>query len=159
LKYGWALSHVCGAIASCCAAFVPAAKDNHGKQYDANDLAAHASGVPRRSPAKLHVTVVLSCIPIGGIAMSHLSAHKADLLKRVRRIAGQVQAIERSLESDADCEKVLHLVAATRGAMNGLLEEVVEAHAREHVAHPDLTASQRKKGVDALLGAIRRYSK
>jgi hypothetical protein len=39
---------------------VPDAKDNYGKQYDANDLAAHASGVPRRSPAKLHVTVVLS---------------------------------------------------------------------------------------------------
>ncbi|MCC8394710.1 metal/formaldehyde-sensitive transcriptional repressor [Paraburkholderia sp. MMS20-SJTR3] len=91
--------------------------------------------------------------------MSHLSVQKDDLLKRVRRIAGQVQAIERSLESDADCEKVLHLVAATRGAMNGLLDEIVEAHALEHVAHPDLTASQRKQGVDALLAAIRRYSK
>ncbi|NML30182.1 metal/formaldehyde-sensitive transcriptional repressor [Paraburkholderia sp. G-4-1-8] len=91
--------------------------------------------------------------------MSHLSEQKDDLLKRVRRIAGQVQAIERSLESDADCEKVLHLVAATRGAMNSLLDEIVEAHAREHVAHPDLTANQRKKGVDALIAAIRRYSK
>ncbi|WP_442794089.1 metal/formaldehyde-sensitive transcriptional repressor [Paraburkholderia sp. HD33-4] len=106
-----------------------------------------------------YLVAVLSCIPIGGIRMSHLSEHKDDLLKRVRRIAGQVQAIERSLESDADCEKVLHLVAATRGAMNGLLDEIVEAHAREHVAHPDLTASQRKKGVDALIEAIRRYSK
>jgi FrmR/RcnR family transcriptional regulator, repressor of frmRAB operon len=98
-------------------------------------------------------------IPIGGIGMSHLSEGKDDLLKRVRRIAGQVQAIERSLESDADCEKVLHLVAATRGAMNGLLDEIIEAHAREHVAHPDLTANERAKGVDALIEAIRRYTK
>ncbi|MBB5445558.1 DNA-binding FrmR family transcriptional regulator [Paraburkholderia sp. WSM4177] len=111
------------------------------------------------SHQKRHLSTVLSYIPIGGICMAHLSTHKDGLLKRVRRIAGQVQAIERSLESDADCEKVLHLVAATRGAMNGLLDEIVEAHAREHVAHPDLTANQRKKGVDALIGAIRRYSK
>jgi FrmR/RcnR family transcriptional regulator, repressor of frmRAB operon len=91
--------------------------------------------------------------------MSHLSAQKDDLLKRVRRIAGQVQAVERSLESEADCEKILHLVAATRGALNGLMDEIIEAHAREHVAHPDLSADQRSKGVDALIEAIRRYSK
>lgn len=91
--------------------------------------------------------------------MAHLSAQKDDLLKRVRRIAGQVQAVERSLESDADCEKILHLLAATRGALNGLLDQVLEAHAREHVAHPDLTAAERRKGVDALIEAIRRYSK
>lgn len=91
--------------------------------------------------------------------MSHLSEGKDDLLKRVRRIAGQVQAIERSIESEADCEKILHLVAATRGAMNGLLDEIIEAHAREHVAHPGLTDTQRAKGVDALVEAIRRYTK
>lgn len=91
--------------------------------------------------------------------MSHLSAQTDDLLKRVRRIAGQVQAIERSLEAGAECEKVLHLVAATRGAMNGLLDEIIEAHAREHVAHPDLTNHERQKGVDELLEAIRRYSR
>ncbi|WP_061128552.1 metal/formaldehyde-sensitive transcriptional repressor [Caballeronia catudaia] len=91
--------------------------------------------------------------------MAHLSQNKDELLKRVRRIAGQVQAIERSLESDADCEKVLHLAAATRGAMNGLLDEIVEAHAREHVAHPDLTAAEREEGLVALIEAIRRYTK
>lgn len=91
--------------------------------------------------------------------MSHLSEQKDDLLKRVHRIAGQVQAIERSIEGGAECEKVLHLVAATRGAMNGLLDEIIEAHAREHVAHPGLTDQQRQQGVDELLEAIRRYSR
>ena len=66
--------------------------------------------------------------------MSHIHEHKDDLLKRVRRIAGQVQAVERALESDADCAKTLHLVAAIRGAVNGLLEQFIDAHAREHVA-------------------------
>ncbi|OZI49852.1 metal/formaldehyde-sensitive transcriptional repressor [Bordetella genomosp. 4] len=91
--------------------------------------------------------------------MSHLSTHKDELLKRVQRIAGQVQAVQRSLETEADCDKILHLVAATRGALNGLLDELLEAHAREHVAHPDLTEDERQQGVEALVTAIRRYSK
>lgn len=91
--------------------------------------------------------------------MSHLSTHKDELLKRVQRIAGQVQAVQRSLETEADCDKILHLVAATRGALNGLLDELLEAHAREHVAHPNLTEDERQQGVEALVTAIRRYSK
>ncbi len=96
---------------------------------------------------------------LGGYAMSHLSDHKDELLKRTQRIAGQVQAIQRSLETEADCESILHLVAATRGALNGLLDEILEAHAREHVAHPGLTPDARSKGLEALVSAIRRYSK
>ncbi|MDR6235848.1 metal/formaldehyde-sensitive transcriptional repressor [Pseudomonas oryzihabitans] len=91
--------------------------------------------------------------------MSHMKASKDDLLKRVKRIAGQVQAIERALEEDADCAKTLHLVAATRGALNGLLEEIVEEHAREHVARPGLSDEERAEGVEQLLEAIRRYGK
>ena len=91
--------------------------------------------------------------------MSHMKASKDDLLKRVKRIAGQVQAIERALEEDADCAKTMHLVAATRGALNGLLEEIVEEHAREHVARPGLSDEERAEGVEQLLEAIRRYGK
>jgi len=91
--------------------------------------------------------------------MAHLHDDKDNLLKRVRRIAGQVQAIERSIESETDCAKTLHLVAATRGAINGLLDQIIEAHAREHVAHPDLSDEARAQGLDELLEAIRRYSK
>jgi len=91
--------------------------------------------------------------------MAHVIDDKADLLKRVRRIAGQVDAIERNLEGDADCAKTLHLVAATRGAINGLLDQIIEAHAREHVAHPDLSDENRAQGLEELLEAIRRYSK
>ncbi|MGC6370775.1 metal/formaldehyde-sensitive transcriptional repressor [Pseudomonas sp. K2I15] len=91
--------------------------------------------------------------------MAHIKSGKDDLLKRVKRIAGQIQAVERALESDDDCAKTLHLVAATRGAINGLMDEIIEDHAREHVAHPDLSDEERAKGVDELLEAIRRYSK
>jgi DNA-binding FrmR family transcriptional regulator len=98
-------------------------------------------------------------IEAGEYVMGHLAATKEELLKRVKRIAGQLQAVERALESDLDCAKTLHLVAATRGAMNGLMEEIIEDHAREHVANPSLSEEERKKGVEELLEAIRRYSK
>jgi DNA-binding FrmR family transcriptional regulator len=91
--------------------------------------------------------------------MGHTHASKDDLLKRVRRIAGQVQAVERALESGADCGKTLHLVAATRGAINGLMDEIIEDHAREHVAHPELSDEARAQGLEELLEAIRRYAK
>lgn len=54
---------------------------------------------------------------------------------------------------------MLHLVAATRGAINGLMEEIIEEHARAHVAHPSLSEEARSKGVEELLEAIRRYSR
>ena len=77
----------------------------------------------------------------------------------MKRIAGQIQAIERALDSDDDCSKTLLLVASTRGAINGLMDEIIEDHAREHVANPTLSNEERAKGVDELLEAIRRYSK
>ena len=70
--------------------------------------------------------------------MGHIAANKENLLKRV---------------------KTLHLVAATRGAINGLMEEIIEDHAREHVANPALSEEERNKGVEELLEAIRRYAK
>ena len=91
--------------------------------------------------------------------MGHVRSSKDNLLKRVKRIAGQIQAIERALDSDDDCSKTLILVASTRGAINGLMDEIIEDHAREHVANPTLSNEERAKGVDELLEAIRRYSK
>lgn len=91
--------------------------------------------------------------------MSHIKTGKDDLLKRVKRIAGQIQAVERALEAEDDCAKTLHLVAATRGAINGLMDEIIEAHAREHVAKPGLSDEERTEGVEELIEAIRRYTK
>ncbi|WP_440963152.1 metal/formaldehyde-sensitive transcriptional repressor [Massilia sp. GER05] len=91
--------------------------------------------------------------------MSHTSREKAKLLARVRRIRGQVEAIERALESEAGCAEVLHLLAASRGAMNGLMAEVIEDHVREHVAAGELTEAARTEGADELLEVIRAYLK
>ncbi len=93
--------------------------------------------------------------------MSHPRApqQKQDLINRIRRIAGQVEAVERALAEDADCAVTLQRVAAVRGAVNGLMDEIVAEHLREHVAHPGLTDAERAKGAEELSVVIRRYSK
>jgi len=89
--------------------------------------------------------------------MSHLQDDEA-LVKRVRRIAGQVAAIERALVEGRDCATTLHLAAAARGAMNGLMDQIIAAHLHEHVARPGLVDSERAQGAGELIAAIRRYA-
>ncbi len=91
--------------------------------------------------------------------MSHVTEQKPQLLARVRRIAGQVGAVERAIEADAGCASVLQQVAAVRGAINGLMDELLEDHLREHVARPNLTPEERAAGAEELIAAIRRYAK
>ena len=92
--------------------------------------------------------------------MGHTSREKTKLLNRVRRIRGQVEAIERALEGENDCAQVLQLIASTRGAINGLMAEVLEDHVREHVAAPNgLSDAERAKGADELVDVIRTYFK
>jgi DNA-binding FrmR family transcriptional regulator len=62
---------------------------------------------------------------------------KQKLLRRTERIIGQVEAVKRSLEQDEDCVDVMHLISASRGAINSLMAEVVEDHIREHMIDPD----------------------
>ena len=65
--------------------------------------------------------------------MTHTVRDKHKLLARARRIRGQVEAIERALDAEAECEQIMHLLASTRAAMAGLMAEVVEDHIRTHL--------------------------
>lgn len=65
--------------------------------------------------------------------MSHTVREKQKLLNRVRRIRGQVEAIERALEEERGCNDILQQITSCRGAMNGLLAVVLEDHIRTHL--------------------------
>lgn len=91
--------------------------------------------------------------------MAHTQENSAELIARVRRIAGQVSAIERGLERGASCGEVLHLVAAVRGAVNGLLDEIIVDHLDQHVAKAGLDDAERLRASEDLKAIIRRYSK
>lgn len=90
--------------------------------------------------------------------MTHTVREKAKLLARVRRMKGQVEAIERALETEAGCERVMHLIAGVRGAMAGLMAEVVEDHVRTHLVdaekHP---GALDKDAAEQLLDVVRTY--
>ncbi|WP_256202384.1 metal-sensing transcriptional repressor [Stenotrophomonas pictorum] len=51
--------------------------------------------------------------------MAHIQRDRKKLLTRVRRIAGQVAALEQALETGDDCDAVLVQIAAAKGAMHG----------------------------------------
>ena len=91
--------------------------------------------------------------------MSHTTEHKTQLLARIRRIAGQVAAIEKAINDEAGCSAIRHQVAGVRGAVLGLMDELVEEHVLEHVAKPGLTDAERSEGASELIAAVRRYGK
>ncbi len=68
--------------------------------------------------------------------MSHVAAEKAKLLNRVRRLRGQIEAIERAVEADDECADVLQQATSCRGALDGFIAEVIEDHIREHMVEP-----------------------
>ena len=91
--------------------------------------------------------------------MSHTNSDK-KLLARVRRLKGQLEAIERALESEAPCGDILNLVASVRGAVNGLTVELIEDHIREHVSNPETDSDrERAQGAGDLIQVIRTYLK
>lgn len=92
--------------------------------------------------------------------MSHTIREKSKLLNRVSRLRGQIEAIERALEREVDCAEVLQLIASARGAMNGLMAEVMEDHIRLHVMDPQHEPnSDRARGAEELIDVVRSYLK
>ena|ERR1700687_4480042 len=89
--------------------------------------------------------------------MSHTIRKKTKLLHRVRRIRGQVEAIERALTGEVECGDVLQRIAAARGALDSLMSEVLEDHVRMHLLSPN--TSERREAADELIGVVRSYFK
>ncbi|CAN7624760.1 metal/formaldehyde-sensitive transcriptional repressor [Phyllobacterium sp. LjRoot231] len=92
--------------------------------------------------------------------MSHTTKEKAKLLGRIRRLKGQMEAVERALDAEVPCGDILNLVASVRGAVNGLMGELIEDHIRIHVVDPDNDEdSDRAQGAAELIDVVRKYLK
>jgi FrmR/RcnR family transcriptional regulator, repressor of frmRAB operon len=92
--------------------------------------------------------------------MVHTEHEKTRLLQRVSRLRGQVQAIERALEADADCAKVMQLTVSVRGAASSLMAELLEDHIRMHVADPESERDRRRaRGAKHLIDVVHAYLK
>lgn len=90
--------------------------------------------------------------------MSHTIREKDKLLARIRRIRGQMEAVERSLEMESGCAATLQLIASARGAINGLMSEVLAEHVRTHVLAERPSRSS-AAAADELVDVVRAYLK
>ena len=89
--------------------------------------------------------------------MPHSPTEKKKALLRVRRIRGQADALERALEVGADCSSVLQQLAAIRGAVNGLMAEVLESHIREEFGAPSAGDDRHAQRVHDMTALVRTY--
>ena len=90
--------------------------------------------------------------------MADALKEKQKLLNRVRRIRGQLDAVERTLQQDAGCKAVLQQATACRGALDGLIAEVVEGHIREHVIDPAAaTEDPRVRSAEELVDIVHSF--
>jgi FrmR/RcnR family transcriptional regulator, repressor of rcnA expression len=90
--------------------------------------------------------------------LTHTIREKTKLLNRVRRIRGQIEAVERALDQEIGCSDVLQLIAGARGAINGLMAEVIEDHVRAHLVDPSHD-HDRNQAADELIDVVRSYLK
>ncbi len=91
--------------------------------------------------------------------MAHIIANQKKLLARVRRIKGQAESLEKSIGSENECINILQQIAAIRGAVNGLMSEVMEGHIREHLMNENETPAQREADMEEIVSVIRSYLK
>jgi len=91
--------------------------------------------------------------------MPHTVKGKKQLLTRVRRIKGQAEGLERALETETDCSAILQQIAAIRGAVNGLMTEVLEGHLREHLGAEAVDPVQRDQDLEQVVRVLRSYLK
>ena len=90
--------------------------------------------------------------------MAHIIRDKEKLLNRIRRLRGQVDAIEKALDQDQECSTILQTIASCRGAMNGLMAELVEEQIRSHVLSERRKATaEQTRSAEGLISLVRTY--
>ena len=92
--------------------------------------------------------------------MGHTIEDKKRLLQRAHRLRGQVEAIERALEAEADCARIMQLAVSVRGAASSLMAELLEDHIRMHVSDPSADRDrERARGAKQLIEVVHAYLK
>ena len=92
--------------------------------------------------------------------MGHVAKEKTKLLNRVKRLRGQMEAIERAVEAEDECAGIVQQATSCRGALDGLIAELIEDHIREHMVDPDGgAASPQAEAAEELIEIVHQYLK
>lgn len=90
--------------------------------------------------------------------MAHVQAEKTKLLNRLKRIRGQIEGLERAIDRDSECSRVLQQATACRGALEGFIAEVIEDHIREHMIDAALPKTDpRAEAAEELIEIVHSY--
>lgn len=90
--------------------------------------------------------------------MAHLKRDREKLLARVKRIRGQLNAVEKAITDEGECSDVLMTLSACHGALKGLMVEILEGHIRDHVVDPDQRPdSKRAQATAELIEVLHSY--
>jgi DNA-binding FrmR family transcriptional regulator len=81
------------------------------------------------------------------------------LLSRIKRLAGQIDAVERSVTAGDECADILMLLAAIRGGVNSLMAEILEDHIRLHITRPHRAPESTEELTEDLISLVRAYLK
>lgn len=81
---------------------------------------------------------------------------KDELLKRLRRIEGQVKGIQKMISDDKSCADVLTQVAAVRAAVNKVGSLVLEKHSMTCI-QSIATADDREKAMEDLAKTMQSF--
>ena len=88
--------------------------------------------------------------------MPHTAEDKQRAITRLRRIKGQAEALERAVEAGSECAPILQQLAAMRGAVHGLMADLLDGHVREVLSQQPAPSQQ---AVDETLALLRSYLK
>lgn len=84
---------------------------------------------------------------------------KKKILTRVRRIKGQVQGVENALEDGDECSSILQQICSVRGAINGLMNELLEVHLKDTLVSGDTSENERQQELNEIAKILKSYLK
>lgn len=87
---------------------------------------------------------------------THPPQEQKALHTRLRKITGQLKAVERMMEDDYDCPEVLTQIVSARRALKALAEKLIQSHVNHCIEGAADPALARKK-LRELLTVLQRY--
>ena len=80
-----------------------------------------------------------------------------NLHRRLKKILGQVQAIDRMIDEDVPCEDVLAQINAAKSALHGCGRVVLEGHIK-HCVRDGIEHGDADKTIDSFTKAVERFA-
>jgi CsoR family transcriptional regulator, copper-sensing transcriptional repressor len=84
--------------------------------------------------------------------------NKEALLKRMNRITGQVQGINRMLQEDRYCVDILTQISAVKSALDSVAMQLLEDHTH-HCVRRSIQSGEGDKEIAELIEIFRKYAR